>query len=76
MNSKSDNIEFMINDEANEAIEGLFKLLQNRYQNNLKSMKNSEFAFDYVCLLHYECHKDKSQSCGSYIDSPNWIKKQ
>ena len=62
MDSKSDNIEFMINDEANETIEGLFELLQNRYQNNLKSTKDSEFVINYVCLLYYKCHKDKSQS--------------
>ena len=31
MHSKSDNIEVMINDEADEVIEKLFKSLQNRY---------------------------------------------
>ena len=44
MHSKSDNIEIMINDEADEVIEELFKSLLNRYQNNLeKLMKGSEF---------------------------------
>ena len=44
MHSKSDNIEIMINDEADEVIEELFKSLPNRYQNNLeKLMKGSEF---------------------------------
>ena len=37
MHSKSDNIEIMINDEADKVIEELFKSLKNRYQNNLKS---------------------------------------
>ena len=41
--SKSDNIEIMINDEAEEVIEELFKSLKNRYQNNLESMKGTEF---------------------------------
>ena len=49
MHLKSDNIETMINDDADEVIEELFKSLQNRYQNNLeKSMKDSEFVFDKV----------------------------
>ena len=49
MHSKSDNIEIMINDEADEVIKGLFDSLKNRYQNNLESMKDS--VFSYVRLL-------------------------
>ena len=48
MYSKSDNIEIMINDEADEVIKELFDSLKNRYQNNLESTKGSELAFDYV----------------------------
>ena len=51
MRSKSDNIEIMINDEADEVIKELFDSLENRYQNNLESMKCS----DYVQLLYYKC---------------------
>ena len=50
----------MINDEADEVIEELFKLLKNRYQNNLESMKGSEFVFDYVHLSYYKYHKSES----------------
>ena len=39
MHSKSDYIEIMINDEADEVIKGLFDSLKNRYQNNLESRK-------------------------------------
>ena len=53
MLSKSDNVEIMINDEAGEIKEKLFESLKNRYQNNLESMKGSEFVFDYVHLLYY-----------------------
>ena len=35
MHSKSDNIEIMINGEANEVIKELFDSLKNRYKNNL-----------------------------------------
>ena len=38
-------------------------------------MKGSEFAFDYVPLLYYKCRKINPSCGGSYIDSPDWIKK-
>ena len=72
MHSKSDNIE--IDDEADEAIKELFDSFENGYQNNLESIKSSEFVFDYVHLLYYECHKINPNRSGSYIDSPDWIK--
>ena len=72
--SKSDSIENMINDEADEVKKELFDSLKNRYQNNLESMKGIEFAFDYVHLLYYKCRKINTNHGGSYIDSPDWIK--
>ena len=38
-------------------------------------MKSSEFIFDYVYLLYYKCYKINPIRGGSYIESPNWIKK-
>ena len=74
--SKGDNIEIMINDKTDEVIKKLFKSLKNRYQDNLeKRMKSSEFVFDYVYLLYYKCYKINPIRGGSYIESPNWIKK-
>ena len=35
----------MMNDEANEVIKELFDSLKNRYQNDLESIKGSEFVF-------------------------------
>ena len=52
MHSKSDNIEIMMNDEADEVIKELFDSLKYRYQNNLESMKDSDFVFNYVHLLY------------------------
>ena len=67
----------MINDDADEVIEELFKSLENRYQNNLEeSMKASEFFFDYVNFLYYKCHKINPNCGGSYIDSFDWTQKQ
>ena len=48
MHSKSDNTEIMINDEAGEVIKEHFDSFKSRYQNNLESLKGSEFVFDYV----------------------------
>ena len=39
-------------------------------------MKGSEFVFDYVQLLYYKCHKINLNRGGSYIDSPDSIKKK
>ena len=41
----------MISDEADEVIEELSDSLENRYQNNLQSMRGSEFVFDFVHLF-------------------------
>ena len=51
MHSKSDNVEIEINDET-DVIKELFDSFKNEYQNNLESMKGSEFGFDYVHLLY------------------------
>ena len=62
--------------KPDDVIKELFDSLKNRCQNNLESMKGSELVFDYVQLLYYGCHKTKPNPCGSYIDSPDWIRKQ
>ena len=74
MRSKSDKIEIMINDEAADVIKFFFELLKKRYQNNLESIKGSEFVLDYAQLLYYKCHKINKNCCGLYINSPAWIK--
>ena len=53
MHLKSDNIEIMIDNEADEAMKELFDSLKRRYQNDLKSMKDSELLFDYVINITY-----------------------
>ena len=65
--SKSDNIEITGNDTKSNRV-------KNRYKNNLEPIKGSEFVFNYIHLLCYQCHKVNSNSGGSYIDSPDWIK--
>ena len=74
MHSKSDNINIIIKVEADEVIKEIFDLLKNRSQNNLESIKVSQFVFDYVHLLFYKCHKINPAHCGLCIDSPDWMK--
>ena len=57
IHSKSDNIEIMMNDEADEVIEEPFESLLIRYQNILEaSIRGSDFILDYVQLLYYKYH--------------------
>ena len=51
MHSKSDKIEIMINDEADEVIKELFDSLKNRYQNNLESIKGSDLSS--ILLIYF-----------------------
>ena len=74
MHANSDNIETMINDEADEVIKELFDSLKSRYQNNLQWMEGSEFVFDYVHLWYYKYHKVNLNHGRSYIDFTDWIK--
>ena len=39
-------------------------------------MGGSELVFGYVHLLYHKCHKINPHRGGTYIDSPDWIKKQ
>ena len=58
MHSKSDKIEIMINDRADEVIEELFQSLFSSSQIGLQtSMRGSDFVFDCVHLFYYKCHK-------------------
>ena len=77
MHSTSDNIKFTHYSRANEVVDELFESLRSRYQGNLEtSMRESDFIFDSVQLMYYKCHKVDFICGGSYIDSPDWIKKK
>ena len=39
-------------------------------------MRGSDFIFVCLNLLHYKCDKINIKRGGSYIDSPDWIKKK
>ena len=70
-------------DNANEVVNQLFKSLLSRYQIGLETSmrerereRESDFVFDSVQLLYYNYHKIYFKLGGSYIDSPDWIKKK
>ena len=55
----------------------LIHFIQNIVQDGLEtSMKGSVFIFDSVQLMYYKCHKVDFECGGSYIVSPDWIKKK
>ena len=77
MHTKSNNIEIMMGNETDEIIKELFKSHLQKYQEGLEeSMKGNEFVFDSVDLLHYKLYKISLNRGGSYIDSPEWLKKK
>ena len=71
----SDNIKFILCNDANEVVSELCESRCSKYQDNLKTwMKGSDFIFDSVQLVYYKCHKLSFKRGCSYIDSPDWIK--
>ena len=58
LHSRRENIKFTSYNDANEVVDELFWSLRSRYQGNLEiSMRRSDFIFESVELLYYECHK-------------------
>ena len=77
MHSKSDKAKIMIGTETDVIINELFESFLTKYQEGLEAkMKGSDFVFDSVDLLFYDLHKISLNRGVSYIDSPDWIKKQ
>ena len=75
MDSKSDKVEIMIGNEADDIIRELFESFKNRYLEGLETkMKWSHFVFESVDLLYYSLHKISLNRGGLYIDSPSWLK--
>ena len=58
----------MISDEADGVMKKHFDSHKYRYQNNLESTRGSQFVFNYIQLLYYNCHKININCGESYID--------
>ena len=52
MHSKSDNIEVMINDEADNGMKVLYDSLKNRNKNNLESMEELSSIMFVYCIVN------------------------
>ena len=63
-----------MNSDEEDEVMNIFDSFRSTYQNNLELMRGSEFVFDYVQLLYYNCHEINFNRGGSYIDSSDWIK--
>ena len=75
MHENSDKIKF--HNKVNDVVNELFKSLLSKYRDALEtSMKESDYIFDSVQLWYYKCHKVYFKRVRSYIDSPDWIKKE
>ena len=75
MHSKSDNIQIMKNDKADEVIEKRFESLFNRYQIGFEtSMRGCDFMYDCIRLLYHKFCKIYVKRVRLHIDSPDWIK--
>ena len=75
IDSKSDNIEITIGNEADNIVKKLFESFEKRYQEGLETkMKGSQFVFESVDLLYYSLHRINLNRGESYIDSPEWLK--
>ena len=69
MHSKSDDIKFMLDNNANEVVKKLFELILSKYQfGSETSMRESDFTFDSVQLFYYKCHKINFKRGVSFID--------
>ena len=76
MYSTSNNIKFTSYNDETEVANEFFESLRSEYQDNLEtSMRRSNFIFDSVPLINYKCSKVSFKHVGSYIDSPDQIKK-
>ena len=72
MHSKSNNIKFASFNDANEVVDKLFESLRSLET----TMRASDFIFDSLQLIYYKFHEVNFRRNGSYIDSPDWIKKE
>ena len=66
IHSKSNDIEFMPYNTANEVVNEVFESFLSRYQIGLEiPMRGSDFIFDSVQLLYCKCHKTNVKFTGS-----------
>ena len=69
MHSKRSDMEIMANYETEEVYQIYINITWK------KTMKGSEFVFNYVDSWYYQSHEINLNPGGSYTDSHDWMKK-
>ena len=65
MHSNSDNIEYIIGNNTNKAINELLSSLLNRKRMDLQALtKGSDFVFDSINRIYYKYHKMSLRRAG------------
>ena len=59
--------------DTDNIITELFDSFLENYQEELKIMKGSDFAFKSVELMDYKLHRVRLRRGRSYIKSPEWL---
>ena len=77
MHSKSNNIKFTSYNNENEVVDKLFVSFRSKCQGILEtSMRRNYFIVDSIQLMYYKFHDVNFRRGGSYIDSPEFIRKE
>ena len=75
MYTRSDNEEFMSDDDTNEIIKSLFESFLQKYEENLQNkMGGSDFEFDGINFLYYDFNKTSIYRGCAHIDSTKRLK--
>ena len=69
----SDNVSIMQGGNTNAIIREIFRSFLHNYQQELKTIKGSDFVFESFDLLDYKLHRVRLNRGGSYIKSPEWL---
>ena len=59
--------------DTNDNIKKLFEPFLHHYQEKLKTIKGSDFAFENIYLMDYKLHRVRLKKGGSYIKSHGWL---
>ena len=69
----SDNVSIMQDKDTHDIIREIFRSFLHNYQEQLKTIKGSDFVFESVDLMDYKLLKVPLKRGGSYIKSPKWL---
>ena len=69
----SDNVSIMRGRDTDDIIRELFRSFSHNFQEELKTIKWSDFVFESVEQTDYKLHKVRLRRRGSYIKSLKWL---